>query len=140
MITNSDDSLYAAFGNMGGFAQPVCHVQHVLNMIVFGMTPQQLLDSPRFSLDSDHDHLKDRGRGADGPVRTPITVVKIEEGVGEDVINQLRSLGHTLDVLSGYSRQTVGRGQIIKSESKDGQLIYAGGSDMRGDGAVVPFV
>lgn len=140
MITNKDNSLYAAFGNMGGFAQPVCHVQHVLNMIVFGMTPQQLLDSPRFSLDSDHDHAKDRGRGADGPVRTPITVVKIEDGVGEEVVNELRALGHTVDVVSGYSRQIVGRGQIIKNESKNGQLIYAGGSDMRGDGAAVPFV
>ncbi|RCK59190.1 hypothetical protein Cantr_07332 [Candida viswanathii] len=45
MITNSDGSLYAGFGNMGGFAQPVCHVQHVLNLTVFGMTPQQLIDS-----------------------------------------------------------------------------------------------
>ncbi|KAI3405542.2 hypothetical protein KGF56_001560 [Candida oxycetoniae] len=141
MITNkSDDSLYSAFGNMGGFAQPVCHVQHVLNMIVFGMTPQQSLDSPRFVLNSNKDILKDRGRGADGPVSTPITIVQIEEGVGEDVIEQLKTLGHTIEILKDYSRQTVGRGQIIKNESRNGQLIYAGGSDMRGDGAAVPFV
>ncbi|CAK9441268.1 uncharacterized protein LODBEIA_P51370 [Lodderomyces beijingensis] len=140
MITNKDDSLYAAFGNMGGFAQPVCHVQHVLNMVVFGMTPQQSLDSPRFVLNSDNDNPKDRGRGADGPVRTPVTIVQIEEGVGEETIQQLKHLGHTVEVLKGYARQTVGRGQIIRKESCGEQLVFAGGSDMRGDGAAVPFV
>ncbi|KAI5955248.1 hypothetical protein KGF54_001809 [Candida jiufengensis] len=144
MITNkSDNSLYAAFGNMGGFAQPVCHVQHVLNMIIFGMTPQQSLDSPRFVLNSNNDDPKDRGRGADGPVRTPITIVQIEEGVGEKTIEELKALGHTVEVMTDYKRQMVGRGQIIKSEGKNGQsggLIYAAGSDMRGDGAAVPFV
>ena len=141
MITNAiDDTLYASFGNMGGFAQPVCHVQHVLNMVIFGMTPQQLLDAPRFVLNSNNDVLRDRGRGADGPVRTPITIVQIEEGVGNETVEKLKQLGHSVEVLTGYNRQTVGRGQIIKNESRNGQLVYAGGSDMRGDGAVAPFV
>ncbi|EGW35490.1 cephalosporin acylase [Spathaspora passalidarum NRRL Y-27907] len=140
MITNSDDSLYASFGNMGGFAQPVCHVQHVLNLTLFGMTPQQSIDSPRFVLNSNNDDDADRGRGADGPVRTPITVVQLEEGIDEEVILKLRSLGHEVQVLKGYSRQTVGRAQIIKNVSKDGTLVYAAGSDFRGDGAAVPFI
>ncbi|CAX42213.1 gamma-glutamyltransferase precursor, putative [Candida dubliniensis CD36] len=149
MITNNDGSLYAGFGNMGGFAQPVCHVQHVLNLIIFGMTPQQSIDSPRFVLNSnnnnnnnndDDEATTDRGRGAEGPVCTPITVVQLEEGIELDVIEDLKTLGHKVEVLSGYDRVTFGRAQIIQNVSKDGKLIYAGGSDMRGDGAAVALI
>ncbi|KAK6204568.1 gamma-glutamyltransferase [Scheffersomyces amazonensis] len=141
MITNSDDSLYAAFGNMGGFAQPVCHVQHVLNLTLFGFTPQQSIDSPRFILDSDGNPDTDRGKGADGPASTPITIVKIEEGISEEVINKLKELGHTTELVTGYARGTFGRAQIIKKEVKeDNKFVYAGGSDLRGDGASVAFI
>ncbi|RLV96355.1 putative gamma-glutamyltransferase YwrD [Spathaspora sp. JA1] len=140
MITNLDQSLYASFGNMGGFAQPVCHVQHVLNLTLFGMTPQQSVDSPRFVLSSNNDDKSDRGRGAEGPVRTPITIVQLEEGIDEETISKLRSLGHEVQVLKDYSRVTFGRAQIIKNVSQNGNLIYAAGSDLRGDGAAVPFI
>lgn len=135
MITNPDGSLYAGFGNMGGFAQPVCHVQHVLNMTVFGMTPQELIDAPRFVLNSDDDNSTDRGRGAEGPVHTPITIVQLEEGIDPEVVESLKQIGHTVKVLHGYARGTFGRAQIIKNVSQNGQLIYAAGSDPRGDGA-----
>ncbi|KAL6452014.1 ywrD Glutathione hydrolase-like YwrD proenzyme [Candida maltosa Xu316] len=140
MITNPDGSLYAGFGNMGGFAQPVCHVQHVLNLTVFGMTPQQSIDSPRFVLNSNNVNETDRGRGADGPVRTPITVVQLEEGIDEEVVENLEKLGHTVQLIKGFGREVFGRAQIIKNVSKNGQLIYAGGSDPRGDGAAVALV
>lgn len=140
MITNTDGSLYAGFGNMGGFAQPVCHVQHVINMTIFGMTPQQLIDAPRFVLNSDNDKSTDRGRGAEGPVHTPITIVQLEEGIDTDVVEQLKQTGHTVQVLSGYARGTFGRAQIIKNVSQNGQLIYAGGSDPRGDGAATALI
>ncbi|KAK6465252.1 gamma-glutamyltransferase [Scheffersomyces coipomensis] len=138
MITNSDDSLYAAFGNMGGFAQPVCHVQHVLNLTLFNFTPQQSIDSPRFILDSDGNPETDRGKGADGPVSTPITIVKLEEGISADVIDKLKKLGHDTELITGFARGTFGRAQIIKKEIKEGnKFVYAGGSDLRGDGASV---
>lgn len=104
------------------------------------MTPQQLIDSPRFVLNSNNDDSADRGRGAGGPVRTPITVVQLEEGIEPNVIDDLKKLGHEVEVLSGYGRETFGRAQIIKNVSKDGKLIYAGGSDMRGDGAAVALI
>ncbi|KAG7666006.1 uncharacterized protein J8A68_000436 [[Candida] subhashii] len=140
MITNKDGSLYASFGNMGAFAQPVCQVQHVLNLTLFGMTPQQSIDSPRFVLASNEDPKADRGKGADGPVRTPVTIVQLEDGIGEQAIHKLTSIGHEVQILKGYKRQTFGRAQIIQNVSKNGQLIYAGGSDPRGDGAAVPLL
>lgn len=135
-----DDEFYASFGNMGGFAQPVCHVQHVLNLIIFGFTPQQLTDSPRFVLGADdkNSHL-DRGRGANGPVSTPVTIVNLEEGIEQETIAALKKLGHTTKSVSGYSRSTFGRAQITQNVSSGGQLIYASGSDLRGDGASVAF-
>lgn len=140
MITNADDDLlYAAFGNMGGYMQPVGHVQHVLNMAIFGMNPQQLVDQPRFCLMPDPKG-KDHGRGADGPVSTPVTVVAMEEGIDQAVVDGLQKLGHQVKVVSDHRRGLFGRAQIIKDVSKGGKLVYSAGSDPRGDGAAVPIV
>lgn len=141
LITNDDGSLYALFGNMGGFAQPVCHVQHVMNMLVFGMTPQQLIDLPRFVLESDYDAKTDRGRGSHGPIHTTGTVVALEEGIPEETIKQLQEMGHKTINPQGYNRSLFGRAQIItKTKTKDGRFVYAGGLDLRADGAVVAQV
>jgi gamma-glutamyltranspeptidase/glutathione hydrolase len=65
-------------------------------------------------------------------------VVNVEEGIGENVIEGLRNLGHDVKVVTGYSRSLFGRGQIIRKESVN-PLVYSAGSDPRGDGAAVPF-
>ncbi|CAH2353906.1 hypothetical protein CLIB1423_13S01574 [[Candida] railenensis] len=140
MITNlADDSLFASFGNMGGYMQPVGHVQHVLNLSVFGMNPQQSIDQPRFCLIPDPKG-KDHGRGADGPVSTPVTIVALEEGIDVEVVKGLEKLGHTVSLVKGYKRGLFGRSQIIRDNSIDGKLIYSAGSDPRGDGIAIPLI
>ena len=79
------------------------------------MTPQELIDAPRFVLNSDDDNSTDRGRGAEGPVHTPITIVQLEEGIDPEVVESLKQIGHTVKVLHGYARGTFGRAQIIKT-------------------------
>lgn len=138
MITEeSSGSLFCSFGNMGGYMQPAGHVQHVLNMLQYGMSPQQSVDAPRFCLVS---HTKQRhldsGQGADGPVLTPITVVAVEETMPAETVEGLRRLGHEVKVVGGDARMLFGRAQIIQRTG----AVWAGGSDVRGDGAAVPFV
>lgn len=139
LITESSGKLYASVACMGGWAQPQSHVQIFLNMVLFGFNPQEALDAPRICLEpnEEHRHL-DVGKGSHGPVSTPATIARLEEGILEDVAKELQEMGHVVDIKRGFSREVFGRAQCIKNESKNGKVVWAGGSDMRGDGAAVP--
>jgi gamma-glutamyltranspeptidase/glutathione hydrolase len=137
------EELYATYGIMGGYNQPQAHVQVYLNMLLFGMDPQEALDAPRISLFSHPDYKHtDRGCGSDGPASSDVTCVGIEDGISADVVKELEKIGHQVRVVSGYDRKMMGRGQIIRKESKpeDDFIVFAGGSDLRGDGASAPQV
>lgn len=147
MITTPDngkEQLYASYGIMGGFNQPQAHIQVYFNMLLFGMDPQEALDAPRICL-YPHPELAhtDLGLGSDGPVSRDITCIGIEEGIPSDTVEGLRKLGHDVHVVKGDERKLFGRGQVIRRESgpeAEGHLVYSGGSDLRGDGASVPFL
>jgi gamma-glutamyltranspeptidase/glutathione hydrolase len=133
------EDLYATFGIQGGFNQPQAHVQVYLNMLLFGLDPQDALDAPRISLSPSPAHKRtDHGHGAQGPVSTSVTLVNIEEGIDPKVVKELQDLGHEVKVLSGDARRLFGRGQIIRKEEGE-HLIYSAGSDPRGDGAATAF-
>mmetsp|Transcript_15315 Transcript_15315/g.59857 ORF Transcript_15315/g.59857 Transcript_15315/m.59857 type:complete len:544 (+) Transcript_15315:50-1681(+) len=114
-----DGQLFANFGVMGGFMQPQGHVQVLMNMIDFGMNPQQALDAPRFCIQP-----------------CPSGAVHFEDGVDEEVIQELRAMGHLVvaEPLIGDERMLFGRGQIIKREPSG---VFVGGSDPRGDGMAI---
>jgi len=88
-------------------------------MIDYKMDPQQALDVPRFCIE-------------DG---TSSGRVSIEEGIPEQVMERLASLGHHVTVVRGPSRAVFGRGQIILRHPDTG--VYWAGSDPRGDGTAV---
>ncbi|GMF31659.1 unnamed protein product [[Candida] boidinii] len=80
--------------------------------------------------------------GSDGPASTHRTFVNIES-VSSEAIEGLKALGHNIEPLTGNHRFSVcGRGQIIKKLHSDdaGHVLFAGGSDFRGDGAAVPQI
>ncbi|KAE9966697.1 hypothetical protein BLS_006858 [Venturia inaequalis] len=124
MLTNPNDgSLHSVYGVMGGFMQPQGHVQVLLNMLTFKLTPQAALDAPRFCIGAGY-KLEHK--------------VFLEEGIKPEVVEGLRKLGHDIEVVSGVEKGICGRGQIIRAHYDDGQLIYSAGSDPRGDGAAMP--
>jgi gamma-glutamyltranspeptidase/glutathione hydrolase len=115
-LATKDGQLYCPFSVMGGFMQPQGHVQVILNMVDFGMDPQQALDSPRLCLTPE-----------DG-------LVCVEPEVGEATVEALRRKGHNVQVIRSHARKLFGRGQIIRKAPNG--VLWAG-SDGRGDGCAV---
>ncbi len=109
--------------------QPQGHVQVLMNMLVFKQSPQTALDAPRICIGAG---MPDQGKVLD-------KTVYLEEGISEEVADQLRKLGHEVAIVKGYSRAMFGRGQIIRCHYDDERIVYSAGSDPRGDGAAVPF-
>lgn len=117
MVTReSDNSLYASYGVMGGFMQPQGHVQVLSALKDSNLDPQSALDLPRFCIDVD----KSGGR------------VAIEEGMPSSTMDELKKMGHPIYEVKGYERALFGRGQVITRDSEAG--VLCGGSDSRADG------
>lgn len=129
IVTNtSDNSLHTVYGVMGGFMQPQGHVQVLMNMLAFDQTPQTALDAPRICIGAG---MPERGK----PLRH---VVYLEEGIKESVVEELKELGHNVEVLKGFKRGMFGRGQVIRCHYDEQKRVYSAGSDMRGDGEAFP--
>lgn len=120
-----DNKPVMAFGVMGGDFQPQGHSQVTMNMIDFGMTPQDAGDQPRVS----HDGSSSPWGGAMQNGGS----LKFEHGISDAVKQQLADMGHQIkdgvDSHGGY--------QAIWRE--DDPLRYFGGSDPRLDGAALGY-
>ncbi|XP_078489733.1 glutathione hydrolase-like YwrD proenzyme [Ciona intestinalis] len=133
MVTDAKTGeLLVSYGVMGGFMQPQGHVQVLLNMIEFGMDPQQALDAPRFLVGSGH-------TGAVGSVN-------LENGIQPEVMKQLKHLGHDVNgPVEGFDQAMFGRGQVIACKniwnktSKSKNEVYWVGSDPRADGVSLGY-
>jgi len=114
-----DGLLHGPFGVMGGFMQPQGHVQGVVNMVDYGMGPQEALDAPRFN-------IIDGTSGGD---------VLIEDGVPQETMSALARMGHDVVPSSGYARGAFGKGQVIIRDPETG--VLCAGSEPRADGQAV---
>ena len=117
----SDGSLFASFGVMGGFMQPQGHMQVAVALAEDGLDPQAALDRPRFCIDEG----EAGGR------------VALEEGIPAETLARLAEMGHAVTLAGGQDRALFGRGQIILREPETGVLW--GGSDPRADGCAMSF-
>ncbi len=102
-----DGEPWLSYGVMGGSMQPQGHVQVLLNLVEFGMDPQEAIDAERF-------------RHFSG---TSVSV----EGVGDEVARELEALGHDLRHHVGVA---FGGGQLILRLDRG----WAAASDPRKDG------
>lgn len=122
--------LLAALGVMGAVMQPQGHVQVLLNMLEFGMNPQQALDAPRVFVHYDQ--------------KTDVWSVNLEDGIDQEVAEELRRRGHKVNwPIKGHKRSQFGRGQIITvgdwwnpsvNQTDSHPRVLWAGSDPRGDG------
>lgn len=114
-----------SFGVMGGSFQPQGHVQVLMNLLDFGMSPQQAGDQPRIehAESSEPTGSKMVGGGSVG----------FERGIADDVKLKLAYMGHkvrpNLGAYGGY--QGIWR--------QDAPLRYFGGSDPRKDGCAIGY-
>lgn len=114
--------------------QPQGHVQVLLNMMQCRMNPQLALDAPRICIG-----VSLPGKATDPTKKVDYTVY-LEEGISEDVAEELGKMGHEIKFIRGTERSLFGRGQVIRvhSDPVEGTRIYSAGSDMRGDGNAAP--
>ena len=117
-----DGEPWLSYGVMGGAMQPQGHTQVLVNMIDFGMNPQEAGDFARWQ------HY---GAGTpDDPALEPGGEVSFESGVAPEVIEDLRRRGHKIipsRPLSGY-----GGYQAIAWDAAS--RTYRAASEMRFDG------
>lgn len=102
-----DGKPWLSYGVMSGSMQPQGHVQVLLNIIEFGMDPQEAVDAARFR------HLNQK--------RIAI------ENVNPEVARALSALGHDLEMPNGIA---FGGAQLIQKLDRG----WAAGSDPRKDG------
>lgn len=99
---------FMAFGVMGGSMQPQGHVQLLLNLLLFGMDPQQAVDAPRF-------------RSYNG------ARLALESPIPQEVRAALESMGHRLMDEAGVA---FGGAQLVMRLERG----WAAASDPRKDG------
>ena len=116
MVLN-DGRLWSSFGLVGGLMQPQGHVQMLVNMIDWGMNPQEALDAPRFEI-----------------VAPWPDAVALERTVAPAIRADLERMGHTVvqNGIFGF-----GGGQIIVVDPASG--VRLGGADPRKDSTVVAY-
>jgi len=122
-----DGAPYMSFGLMGGAMQPQGHAQVLINIIDYGMNLQEAGDAARLRHDG--------GRSPTAVGDDMMGVVNVEIGVSEASVEQLRALGHTVNVddngagFGGY--------QAIRRDPETG--VYEGATEMRKDGIAIAY-
>lgn len=112
----------------GGDVQQQTNLQVFLNIALFGMNPQQATEAPRFSTfsfpNSFYPHLMRLGE------------VAVESRLGEAVIEELASRGHTVKRWPAWSGNAGGACVIVRDP--DGKVLHAG-ADPRRDAYALAF-
>ncbi|WP_198469153.1 gamma-glutamyltransferase [Acetomicrobium sp. S15 = DSM 107314] len=112
---SKDGKPIGPFGIMGAFMQPQAHVQVLMNMLDFGLNPQEALDAPRW-------------------MWVKCKEVLLEYGFPEHIAAALARRGHDVAISSKHA--PFGRGQIIW-RMENGNLC--GGTEPRTDGTIAAW-
>jgi gamma-glutamyltranspeptidase/glutathione hydrolase len=119
-----DDAPELVYGTMGGEGQPQTQAALVARIVDYGMSPQQAIEAPRWL----------QGRMLD--LSQPGTQLNLEGRVRDDVVLDLRRLGHKINLTPDYS-DIMGHAGAILIDPKS--RVLQGGADPRGDGSAVGY-
>ncbi|MGB3712593.1 MAG: gamma-glutamyltransferase family protein [Erythrobacter sp.] len=125
-FVKKDGEPYMTLGLMGGGMQPQGHVQILVNLVDFGMNLQEAGDAARIN----HDGGRQPTEALEGPAADPLGTLHVEPGIPAATVEQLRAMGHKVEVVSNGIM--FGGYQAIMRDAQSG--VYAGATEMRKDG------
>ncbi|MBX9576116.1 MAG: gamma-glutamyltransferase family protein [Caulobacteraceae bacterium] len=123
-----DGEPWMAFGVMGGGMQPQGQAQIVINMVDYGLDPQEAGDAPRWQHEGSSEPT---GQAAEGT-----GVLHLESGVPEATKDQLRAMGWTL---GGPNGGFGGYQNVIRQVNERGPWTYGAASEARKDGLALAY-
>ncbi|SOC11210.1 gamma-glutamyltranspeptidase/glutathione hydrolase [Ureibacillus xyleni] len=110
------------YGTMGGEGQPQTQAALVTRIVDYRMNVQEAIEAPRW--------LYGRTWGAAS------NSLKVENRISQEVCNELKSLGHELEVLEEFTDIMGHAGAIFIDEQTN---VKYGGADPRGDGMAIGY-
>jgi len=123
-----DGQPWMAYGVMGGGMQPQGQAQIVINMVDYGLDPQEAGDAPRWQHEGSSEPT---GHPAEGT-----GVLHLETGVPEETKAQLRAMGWTL---GGPNGGFGGYQNVVRQVNARGPWTYGAATEMRKDGIALAY-
>jgi len=120
-LAHLNDGRVMVYGSMGGDGQPQSQSAVFTRAVVHGLNPQAAVSAPRWLLG------RTWGQASD--------TLKLENRFAPDTVQQLRELGHDIEILEDFDETCGHAGCAFRSA--DGSV--EGGADPRSDGAVAAF-
>lgn len=117
-----NDKPALVYGTMGGEGQPQTQAALVTRIVDYGMNVQEAIEAPRW--------LYGRTWGAAS------NSLKVESRIPQEVCNELKKMGHELEVLEEFTDIMGHAGAIFIDEQTN---VKYGGADPRGDGMAIGY-
>lgn len=123
-----DGQPWMAYGVMGGGMQPQGQAQIVINMVDYGLDPQEAGDAPRWQHEGSSEPT---GHPAEGT-----GVLHLETGVPAETRAALQAMGWTLgDPNGGFG----GYQNVVRQVNDQGPWTYGAATEMRKDGIALAY-
>lgn len=123
-----DGEPWMAYGVMGGGMQPQGQAQIIINMVDYGLDPQEAGDSPRWQ---HYGSSEPTGQPAEG-----VGKLHLESGVPDATKQQLASMGWDL---GGPDGGFGGYQNVMKQINENGPWTYGAATEMRKDGDALAY-
>jgi len=123
-----DGEPWLAYGVMGGGMQPQGQAQIIINMVDYGLDPQEAGDSPRWQ---HYGSSEPTGQPAEG-----VGKLHLESGVPETTKQQLAAMGWDLGPPDGGFG---GYQNVMKQINAQGRWTYGAATEMRKDGNALAY-